>query len=58
MTRVLVIGDTIIDEDVHALGSGLSLESPTIKANFREKTYSTTIIKRLSTQIQKALLQI
>ena len=40
MTRGLVIGDTIIDEDVHALGSGLSLESPTIKANFREKTYS------------------
>ena len=38
MTKFLVIGDTIIDEEVYAVATGLSLESPTrlfsIKALF------------------------
>ena len=39
--KVLIIGDTIIDIDVHAKAIGLSLESPTLKINenSREVTF-------------------
>ena len=35
--KLLVVGDTIVDVDVFAKAVGLSLESPTLKANFTEK---------------------
>ena len=37
MTKFLVIGDTIIDEEVYAVATGLSLESPTLKGSFRSR---------------------
>ena len=40
MTRFLVIGDTILDENVYAIGTGLSLETPTLKGSFRSRCFS------------------
>ncbi len=35
--KILLIGDTIIDQDIYLKGLGLSLESPTIKTKFLSK---------------------
>ena len=39
--KYLVVGDTIIDEDVYCKAAGLSLESPTLKTtyNMRKVNY-------------------
>ena len=38
--RVLVIGDVILDVWTYAKAIGLSLETPTLKAKFTEKTHT------------------
>ena len=35
--KYLIVGDTIIDEDVSLEAVGLSLESPTLKTTYRNK---------------------
>lgn len=39
-TKVLVVGDTIIDKSTYGKAEGLSLESPTLKATFQRETVS------------------
>ena len=39
MKKILVIGDTIVDKENYSTARGLSLESPTIKSNLKEKIY-------------------
>lgn len=36
--KYLVVGDTIIDENVYLIANGLSLESPTIKTVFDKRS--------------------
>jgi sugar/nucleoside kinase (ribokinase family) len=38
--HLLIVGDTIIDHDVHLNAIGLSLESPTLKTSFISETFS------------------
>ena len=38
--RILIIGDTIIDHNVHLKAVGLSLESPTLKTTFHNEIYN------------------
>lgn len=51
--RVLVIGDSIVDIDVFAEATGLSLESPTLKGKFIEQRDSLGGAANLSKELSK-----
>lgn len=58
MTRVLVVGDTIVDENIYCDASGLSLETPTMKANFKSCDALLGGASNLASQLAKLGVQV